>query len=546
MTTWFTRLRSWVSDDNNGIPIRSDYHDSEDDNFATGINNCLNIAGQNSPTSNISWGSNKITSLAAGTASTDAANVNQVQTRTVAYATDSSGTNAYAITLSPALTSYAAGQMFHFSPGTANTGAATLNINGLGAKTIKKDKTVDLVANDFVANQIVCVAYDGTNFQLISPPVGLLNQTSSAIYAADGGASSSYAITLSPAPASYVTGMVVYFKPNTTNNGAATLNLNSLGAKTIKKDQGADLAANDLKANQIAQVIYDGTNFQLLSPIYGTLGQNGGAIYAADTGSANAYVVTLSPAPIAYVAGMVVRFKASFQNTGSATLNVNSLGAITLKKSVSTNLASADIAVGQLVEAVYDGTNFQVISPITNAAGTVTSIATGNGLTGGTITTSGTLSFASATTVQTVTTSSQTPTSSATTIPADNTIPQNTEGTQLITLAITPKSASSILIIDFLCPLVGSSAGGTTMGFALFQDSTANALNAGTVVPDSTSRGMSFSLRHVMTSGTTSSTTFKIRYGPGSGTQYILRSSDNTLTYGAVPQYTLVISEVLP
>ncbi len=86
----------------------------------------------------------------------------------VAYAVDSVGTDAYAITPSPAITAYAAGQEFTFKAGTANTGAATLNVNGLGAKTIKKSVTTDLSTGDILANQIVEVVYDGTNMQMTS------------------------------------------------------------------------------------------------------------------------------------------------------------------------------------------------------------------------------------------------------------------------------------------------------------------------------------------------------------------------------------------
>jgi len=84
-------------------------------------------------------------------------------------------------------------------------------------------------------------------------------------YAADGGASDTYAITLSPIPTSYTAGMVVHFKANTANTGAATLNVNSLGAKTIKKWGATDLQDNDILASQLVTVIYDGTNFQMLS-----------------------------------------------------------------------------------------------------------------------------------------------------------------------------------------------------------------------------------------------------------------------------------------
>lgn len=88
---------------------------------------------------------------------------------------------------------------------------------------------------------------------------------STALYAADAGSSDTYAISLATAPASYVTGAVFRFKANTANTGAATLNVNSLGAKTIKKNYNQDLTTGDIVANQIIEVIYDGTNFQLLS-----------------------------------------------------------------------------------------------------------------------------------------------------------------------------------------------------------------------------------------------------------------------------------------
>ena len=86
-------------------------------------------------------------------------------------------------------------------------------------------------------------------------------------YAADAGANDTYVITLSPVPTSYTNGMVVHFKANTINTGAATLNVNSLGAKTIVKGVSTTLANNDILAGQFVTVIYDGTNFVLQNPV---------------------------------------------------------------------------------------------------------------------------------------------------------------------------------------------------------------------------------------------------------------------------------------
>ena len=52
---------------------------------------------------------------------------------------------------------------------TANTGAATLNVNSLGAKTIVKGVNTTLDDSDILASQFITVIYDGTNFVLQNP-----------------------------------------------------------------------------------------------------------------------------------------------------------------------------------------------------------------------------------------------------------------------------------------------------------------------------------------------------------------------------------------
>lgn len=77
-------------------------------------------------------------------------------------------------------------------------------------------------------------------------------------------------------------------------------------------------------------------------------------------GSANAYTLTYSVAPAAYYAGQRFGFTTNFSVTGSATVNVNSLGAKTIKKivaGVKTNLSSGDIVSGDFVDLLYDGTD---------------------------------------------------------------------------------------------------------------------------------------------------------------------------------------------
>lgn len=88
------------------------------------------------------------------------------------YGVSAVGSDAYAITLTEANApvAYAAGQVFTFKADVANTGPATLAVNALAAKTIKKYTSTDLVTGDILANQLVTVQYDGTNFQIVSYP----------------------------------------------------------------------------------------------------------------------------------------------------------------------------------------------------------------------------------------------------------------------------------------------------------------------------------------------------------------------------------------
>lgn len=88
------------------------------------------------------------------------------------------------------------------------------------------------------------------------------------------------------------------------------------------------------------------------------------ALSAADAGSNDTYVVTLSPVPsaLADIQGLPISFKANTINTGACTLNVNSLGPIAIKKLYNQDLSDGDIKANQWVTVVYDGTNFQLQS----------------------------------------------------------------------------------------------------------------------------------------------------------------------------------------
>jgi hypothetical protein len=142
-----------------------------------------------------------------------------------------------------------------------NTNFSNLNTDKIETSYLDTDTTLAANSDTKIATQKAVKAYADA----VSSPTGKSWNN----YVADAGATDTYAITLT-GYAAYTTGDTFKFKAGTANTGACSLNVNGLGAKTIKKDVSSDLATGDILANQIVTVIYDGTNMQLVSVISGT------------------------------------------------------------------------------------------------------------------------------------------------------------------------------------------------------------------------------------------------------------------------------------
>ena len=89
--------------------------------------------------------------------------------------------------------------------------------------------------------------------------------------------------------------------------------------------------------------------------------KNRNSDYAIATGSANNYAINLSPPIISYVEGLTVLVKINIENSGSSTININTLGAKNIVKGVNTALSSGDLLAGQIIMLCYNGTSFQIV-----------------------------------------------------------------------------------------------------------------------------------------------------------------------------------------
>lgn len=129
-----------------------------------------------------------------------------------------------------------------------------------------------------------------------------------------------------------------------------------------------------------------------------------------------------------------------------------------------------------------------------------------------------------------------------TTIAVDDTIPQNTEGTEFITVTITPRYTTSRLRIT---TQVNSANSATSNVAALFQDITANALAGWTIDARASGVMNTAVLIHEMASGTTSATTFKLRVGGASGANTVtVNGAAGARLFGGVSVTTMTVDEI--
>lgn len=134
--------------------------------LGTALTQSIANDGQTTPVANLPMATFRHTNVGNAAARNEYAAAGQVQDSSLQWLTSVAGTNTITASIAPGPTAYVAGQTFRFVSAGANTGATTLNINGLGAKSVTKRGAVALIAGDIPSGSVIEVVYDGTQFQM--------------------------------------------------------------------------------------------------------------------------------------------------------------------------------------------------------------------------------------------------------------------------------------------------------------------------------------------------------------------------------------------
>lgn len=147
--------------------------------------------------------------------------------------------------------------------GTSGTNSSNYALTGITkikgyAGNIPENSAVNCLNNEVFFNQYSSVILTAAGLTAL-------------IFLDDEAASDTYTATLTAFPDVYddVEGVPLTFRPNTSNTGAATLNINGISAGDIKKYvDGAmtALSTGDMIADNIYTLVWDGTQFLLQNP----------------------------------------------------------------------------------------------------------------------------------------------------------------------------------------------------------------------------------------------------------------------------------------
>lgn len=256
-----------------------------------------------------------------------------------------------------------------------------------------------------------------------------------------------------------------------------------------------------------------------ISGLTGTPAYGSDQVYAAGS-TTQVYIPVSAYAHNRLIDGLLVEHDQDGTHGTVTATSVTTSGSVTATTSVITDTVAERTAANGVT---VDGLNIK--DGALNTASSVTNTALSAGMV-----------------AQVVSTAVSAVATGTTTIPADDTIPQNTEGDQYITLAITPKSTTNILVIEATL-MLSHSAAATAIIAALFQDTTANALAAAEIFQSQSTGMVSVKVAHTMTAGTTSATTFKIRAGGHQAGTTTLNGSGATRRFGAINKTFMKITE---
>lgn len=136
--------------------------------------------------------------------------------------------------------------------------------------------------------------------------------------------------------------------------------------KALRQSAAISSMIGDFIANHSLQDALDDGNIAVLLARFESAIRRQDGNYIAAGGTGNALTVTLAPVPTDYaqLLGIPLRIIIAVTNTGSATLNANTLGAVTLRRQSGAECQPGDLVTGQVVEVIKTASQWRLTHPV--------------------------------------------------------------------------------------------------------------------------------------------------------------------------------------
>lgn len=276
--------------------------------------------------------------------------------------------NALTATYTPPITALADGLLVWLRAAAASSSTTpTLNVDGLGAKTITRNGGDALQVSDIpAAGAELILRYNlaNTRWELLNPAAPPLT------WGVAGGTVDAITVTTANDYNQIRNGILIGFRAAGANTSTTpTLNVNSAGAITITKNGGQALKPGDIPgANAEIIVRYNSVTatMEMVSVIPREVQ------WVAAGGTADAITATYAPAVVAVYDGLLLAFRASAANTSTTpTFAPNGLTARTITKLGGGALVVGDIPAANaevLVRYNLANTRWELLNPGTPSA----------------------------------------------------------------------------------------------------------------------------------------------------------------------------------
>lgn len=288
------------------------------------------------------------------------------------------------------------GTPIYFQVQTQNSGAATLDYNGIGAFPIEVNGN-PLDGGELLLNRVYLLFLIDSTWQLVNPSVSPSGVTPAQIQSgifvtasSNGGTGNAYTAGLTPALGSLNNGTAIRFSPQSTNTNdvvgdTATLDVDGTGVHNLyfySLETAVPLFAGALQSGFTYDAVFDGSNWIVLNPsnvVGGEFLVTQAWTYAEDSGTTNDYQITipvllLNPGDV-IIPGTKVKFKPANTNGAPSTLTVNgSPGDIVLNDGVATALSGGEVIEDTVVEVTYLNGNWVLMNPPASGGGGVTAL----------------------------------------------------------------------------------------------------------------------------------------------------------------------------